>query len=312
LLEKEMSLPKPYLPADIPLTLMAIRAHPDDECFVVGGTLAHYSRLGIRTVLVTCTAGENGEIVDPTMDAEAIRPILGEIRKRELEESCRILGISNLELLGYRDSGMAGTPENDDPRAFNRADLEEATSRLVALVRRYRPQVLITDNEVGGYGHPDHIMANRITHRAFEVAGDPNYRADLGEPYQPLKLYYTEFSNRQVRALWRAMKEQGLEMPWRDENADPDTEPTWGAPDEKITAIIDVRAEVPLKLASLRAHRTQIKPDFWMLTLPQELQIQFLGYETFERAHSLVPAPEHEDDLFAGVTAIADTALRSA
>ncbi len=282
-------------------TVMAVRAHPDDECFVLGGTLARYSRANVRTVLVICTLGENGEIVDPTMDVESIRPLLGEVRRAELEDSARILGVSALEILGYRDSGMAETAENDDPRSFNRADPEEAAARLVRLVRRYRPQVLVTDDETGGYGHPDHVMANRITRRAFEVAGDAGYRPDLGEPYQPLKLYYATFSNRQVRELWQAMRERGLEMPWRRDASDADSAPTWGAPDDAVSAIITARECIPLKLASLRAHRTQIKPDMWMLTMPEDLQMQFLGNEHFYRAQSRVESGDHETDLFEGI-----------
>ncbi|HEV3312441.1 MAG TPA: PIG-L family deacetylase, partial [Chloroflexota bacterium] len=153
---------------DAPLTMMAVRAHPDDECFTVGGSLARYSDERVRTVLVICTGGENGEIVDEELNTPENRERLADVRREELEKSCAILGVTDLEMLGYRDSGMAGTPENDDPRSFNKADVDEATARLVALIRRYRPQVLITDNEEGSYGHPDHITSNKISVAAFD------------------------------------------------------------------------------------------------------------------------------------------------
>ena len=282
-------------------TMMAVRAHPDDECFTVGGCFARYSDLGYRTVLVTCTGGENGEIVDPELDTEEVRANLGEVRMAELEASCQILGVTTLEMLGYRDSGMAETPENDDPRSFNKADLEEATGRLVRLIRKYRPQVLITDNEEGSYGHPDHIMANRITVHAYDKAADEGYRPELGAPFQVQKLYYTAWSVGQVRELWRRMKALGLELPWRRDGEDADTEPTWGLPDEDVGAIVDVRNELPRKTKSLLAHRTQIKPDLWMLTLPEQLQLDFQGYETFQRVRSELSIEGLEDDLFNGV-----------
>ncbi len=171
------------------LTLMAVHAHPDDESIGTGGVLARYADEGIRTVLVTCTGGEVGEIGDPTL---ATPDNLAEIRERELRAACEILGVAHLELLGYRDSGMVGTADNERPDAFARADLDAAAGRLVALIRRYRPQVLVTYDENGFYGHPDHVNANRITVRAFARAGDPAAYRDQGlEPWQPAKLYYT-------------------------------------------------------------------------------------------------------------------------
>jgi N-acetyl-1-D-myo-inositol-2-amino-2-deoxy-alpha-D-glucopyranoside deacetylase len=284
-----------------PLTVMAVRAHPDDECFTVGGTLACYSQRGVRTVLVICTGGENGEIVDEELNTPEIRARLGEVRYEELQESVRILGISDVEMLGYRDSGMAGTPENEDPRSFNKADFDEATGRLVALIRKYKPHVLITDNEEGSYGHPDHIMCNKITVAARDPAADPAYRPDLGPPHQVAKLYYTAFARFQIIGTWRKMKELGLEMPWRRDEDDGDAEPAWGLPDDEIGAMIDIRAQLDQKRRSLLAHHTQIKPDMWMLTLPPEVFEGFLGYETFQRVKSTVPVEGREDDLFAGL-----------
>ena len=152
------------------LTLMVVHAHPDDESISTGGVLARYADEGLRTVLVTCTGGEVGEIADPGL---ATPETLVEVRRRELEQACEILRVGKLHLLGYRDSGMMGTLDNAHPASFHQASLDEATARLVALVRREQPQVLVTYDKNGFYGHPDHIKAHQITAAAYEAAGDP-------------------------------------------------------------------------------------------------------------------------------------------
>ncbi len=199
-----------------PLTLMAVHAHPDDECFGTGGVLIKYASEGVHTVLVTATRGEEGEIHDPDLTEEEARPRLAEIREEELRRAAALLKIGVVEYLGYRDSGMMGTPANEHPESFNKADLDEATGRLVRLIRRYRPQVLVTYNEDGGYGHPDHLQCHRVTVRAFEAAGDPAQYPDAGPAWRPLKLYATAWSRERWRALRAAMRERGIEWP-RDE-----------------------------------------------------------------------------------------------
>ena len=282
------------------LTLMAVHAHPDDECFGGGGTLARYAAEGCNTVLVTCTAGEEGEIVDPDMDPVAVKPRLADVRLGELNAAVGVLGIHHLELLGYRDSGMAGTPANDDPRSFNQADPDDATRRLVALIRRHKPQVLFTYAEDGGYGHPDHLKAHAITVAAFDAAGDPQLYPDAGDPWTPQKLYYCAWLARsQVQGLWRAMRERGLPTTFGE--ADAPEPPEWGTPDDMVTAVIDVRPYVKSKFDALRAHRTQIKRDSPFLLLPDDLIQQYLGAEGFRRAQTRVAAPDQEDDLFAGL-----------
>src|SRR5262245_43595554 len=164
------------------LTLMAVHAHPDDEAIGTGGVLARYADEGLRTVLVTCTGGEVGEISDSRL---ATPETLAEVRRKELLQACAILRVGRLHLLGYRDSGMMGTPDNAHPASFYQASLEEATARLVALVRRERPQVLVTYDERGFYGHPDHIRANQITVAAFGAAGDPTRWPRSGPAWQP-------------------------------------------------------------------------------------------------------------------------------
>lgn len=285
-------------------TLMAVHAHPDDECMGGGATLARYAAQGYTAVLVTCTNGEEGEIVDPDMDEAEVRPRLGDVRIGELNAAVGIFGITHLELLGYRDSGMAGTPANDDPRSFNKADFDGATRRLVALIRKHQPDVIFSYAEDGGYGHPDHIMAHKITVAAFDAAGDPA-RYTEGDPstanlWTPRKLYYTSWLARsQAQGLWRALRERGLPIPFGDPDA---TEPPdWGTPDDMITAQIDVRDFVPAKIDALRAHRSQIKRDSMFLSLPDDLMREYMGVEGFRRARSRVDAPEREDDLFEGI-----------
>ena len=285
-----------------PLTLMAVHAHPDDECGT-GGTFARYAAEGCNTVLVTCTKGEEGEIVDPDMDPAKIKPILGDVRLGELNASVGVLCIGHLEMLGYRDSGMAGTPPNEDPRSFNKADPAEATGRLVTLIRKYRPHVMFSYNEDGSYGHPDHIMAHKITVAAFDAAGDPTLFPGHGAPWTPQKLYYTSWMSRsRFRKMWYTLRERGLKMPWGDPDA---TEPPEdaGTPDELITTLVDVRPYIQAKMDCFRAHRSQIRFDRGFLNFADEpdLVLEFIGTEAFIRVRTRVDAPETEDDLFAGL-----------
>lgn len=190
------------------LTLMAVFAHPDDEVWT-GAAMATYAKEGVRTVLVTATLGEEGEIHDPDLDPEEARGRLGEIRRAELDRSAAIFGIDTVHILGYRDSGMAGTPANENPANFHNADHEEAVGRLVRLIRQERPQVLITDNERGTYGHPDHIAAHRITVAAFDAAGDQSRFPEAGPAWQPQKLYYTAFPRSSFVRMRDLMRERG-------------------------------------------------------------------------------------------------------
>src|SRR5919202_6707939 len=215
-----------------PLTLMAVHAHPDDECFGTGGVLIKYAEEGVRTALVTATRGEEGEIHDPDLTEEEARPRLAEIREEELRRATALLRVGVQEFLGYRDSGMMGTPANEHPESFNKADLDEATGRLVRLIRTYRPQVLVTYNEDGGYGHPDHLQCHRITARAFDAAGDPARYPDAGPAWQPLKLYATAWSRERWLALRAAMRERGIEWPFgRDEDEEQGGEGAQGTPE---------------------------------------------------------------------------------
>jgi mycothiol conjugate amidase Mca len=290
----------PGVPGPEPLTIMAVHAHPDDEAIGTGGIIARYADEGVRTVLVTCTGGEVGEIADPSM---ATPENLAEVRERELRAACEILGIADLELLGYRDSGMAGTPDNEHPRAFARADLDEATGRLVGLVRRYRPQVLVTYDENGFYGHPDHIQANRIAVRAFRAAGDPSAYPELGlEAWAPLKLYYTAVARSNLARFAERLAAYGIEPPLRGEPVEGDADALpFGTPDELVTTVVDVSPVVERKRRALWAHATQMGQNVFFAQLPPALFDELFGQESFQRVESAVDAPLPETDLFAGL-----------
>jgi mycothiol conjugate amidase Mca len=278
-----------------PLTLMTVHAHPDDEAIGTGGVLARYADEGFRTVLVTCTGGEVGEIADPGM---ATADNLAEVREKELLAACEILKVSQLHLLGYRDSGMAGTPDNDHPDSFHRADLEEATGKLVALIRQERPHVVVTYDDSGFYGHPDHINANRISVAAFEAAPDPGRYPESGPAWQPLKLYYTAVPRSALETFAKLMLEAGITPPFETVEG---VEPPFGTPDELVTTYVNVSDQVERKHQALLAHATQMGPEVFFSKLPPSLFNAIFSMETFQRVKSLRPAPEEEDDLFAGL-----------
>src|ERR1700689_4420147 len=204
-----------------PLTLMAVHAHPDDEAISTGGILARYSAHGVRTVLVTCTNGELGDAPggikpgEPGHDEAVVVPL----RRHELEASCEVLGVTNLELLGYHDSGMEGWPQNDAPDSFWRTPVPVAASRLAALLRTFEPQVVVTYDENGFYGHPDHIQANRVT------------RAAIAECGTPAKLYYTAVARSRMRGFRATLAEHGIEAGVQEIEDMPEI----GTPDELIT-----------------------------------------------------------------------------
>jgi mycothiol conjugate amidase Mca len=281
------------------LTIMAVHAHPDDEVFSTGGTLAKYADEGIHTVLITCTRGEEGEIVDPEMNVEEVKPRLGEVREAELRCAVAALGIQTHEYLGYRDSGMDGTESNQNPASFHMADQDEATGRLVRLVRRYRPHVLMSYDENGSYGHPDHIKAHQITVRAFEAAGDAAAYPEAGPAWQPRKLYFSGLSRGQFERWRRMAEEAGMESEWLRRRTD-DERPR-GLPQERITTVVDVTPYLERKRAAFRCHRSQIARDSLMLTVPEDFARRAMYDEAFIRVRSLVEAPLPEDDLFAGL-----------
>jgi N-acetyl-1-D-myo-inositol-2-amino-2-deoxy-alpha-D-glucopyranoside deacetylase len=283
-----------------PLTLMAVFAHPDDEAFGIGGTMARYGAdPEVRVVLVCATRGEAGEISDPKL---ATPERLGEAREQELRCACSLFGVAALHFLGYRDSGMAGTPENQDPRALAMADADQAVGRIVALIRRERPHVVVTHDETGGYGHPDHVAVHRHTKAAFAAAGDPAcYPEQIAgglEPHEPAKLYYTAIPRRYFRALIAKLQELGMPVPDRFlERLDA----PWGLPDEACTTDVPVSDYWDRKRAAIQCHATQLKPDNFFSILPLDVARELQACECFQLAVSTVGADEGSHDLFAGL-----------
>ncbi|HKX71739.1 MAG TPA: PIG-L family deacetylase, partial [Acidimicrobiales bacterium] len=205
------------MPEPVPC-LLTVHAHPDDEASKGAGTVARYHAKGVRTVLVTCTGGEAGEILNPAMDRPEVVADLPAIRRRELARSAEIIGYDEVVLLGYRDSGMPDTESNAHPDAFANADFDEAVGRLVAVVRRERPQVIVTyPDDQSRYPHPDHLRVHDISVPAFDRAGDPDAYPEAGEPWQPLKLYYSVWARKRIEAMHRRFRELELESPFSDE-----------------------------------------------------------------------------------------------
>ncbi|MEC3995388.1 PIG-L family deacetylase [Actinacidiphila sp. DG2A-62] len=274
---------------DRPLTLMAVHAHPDDEATGTGGVLARYAAEGVRTVLVTCTDGGCGDGPegvkpgDPGHDAAAVALM----RRQELEASRAVLRISDLEMLGYADSGMMGWPTNDAPGAFWRTPVEEAAARLAALMRHYRPDVVVTYDENGFYGHPDHIQAHRVTMAALELI-----------ELTP-KVYWTTAPRSMMRRFGEVMREFGAEMPEPD-SAEAAAMAEIGLPDDEITTWVDATAFSGQKFDALAAHASQGENIFF-LKMGKERFGELMGVETFVRVRDTTGAAVPENDLFAGL-----------
>ena len=280
------------------LCLLAVHAHPDDESSKGAGLAAKYAEQGIRTVLVTCTGGEAGDILNPAMDQPGVLENLAAIRQDELRQATGILAYSAVYLLGYHDSGMPKTDWNERPDNFHNADRDEAVGRLVAIIRKERPQVLLTyGDEQHFYGHPDHIKVHEISVPAFDAAGDPTYRPDLGPAWQPSKMYFTGWSPRRQKALDGLYEELGIERP---QQRRPPRELPEGWED-RFTTMVDVSDYFEHRKSALLAHRTQIDPTGQWFRLPDDAVRKVFPWEEFALARSLVPTEPPEDDLFAGI-----------
>jgi mycothiol S-conjugate amidase len=277
--------------------LLSIHAHPDDEASKGAPTVAKYKTEGVRAVLVTCTGGEEGDILNPAMDRPEIRADLAAVRKRELEAASALIGYDELVLLGYRDSGMPDSEANARTDAFANADLDEAVGRLVQIIRREQPQVILTyGDDQQGYPHPDHLRVHDISLPAFDLAGDHTYRPDLGDPFTPLKMYYSVWSRARVEATHKKFVELGLESPFSD---DWFTRPSQ---DDRVTTSIDIEPWFDVRLEALLAHATQVDPEsaFWF-GLPREIARTVHPFEDYILAHSRVETSVPESDLFAGI-----------
>ena len=273
--------------------LLGIFAHPDDEGSMSGAIL-QYSITGVETGLVCATRGEVGEIADPAL---ATPENLGEVREGEMRAAAEMLGVRNLWFLGYRDSGMAGTAENQDPRAFNQASAAEVVGKLVGIIRQFRPQVMVTFDESGGYGHPDHIAIYRHTTSAFYAAADAVQYPEHGPAHMVSKLYYTAFPRSIIREMGEWMKSQNYEGSFS--NLDPEQ---LGIPDEQISVWLNVERWQETKARSWSMHRTQMNSNIAMAQLPQEIQRRWRSHEYYQLAATRVgPDVKGENDLFARV-----------
>ena len=283
------------------LGLLAVHAHPDDEAILTGGVLARAAAEGRRVAVVTCTGGERGQIAGEGFDPEEVGPRLGEVRAAELARALELLGAGPSRMLGYRDSGMRGDPGNDDPRSFWQAPFDDAVGRLVEHIRAFRPDVLVTYDAYGGYGHPDHIQAHRVALVAVEAAAVAALYPDAGRPWRTPKVYFATLPKTAVIRANRLLAERGLPSPFADAERPEDVlEGTW---DHEITTVVDVRPWLDRKLAALKAHATQLGPDSFFLNVPDDLGELAFGTEWFVRHRSDVHAPNPEHDLFTGLHA---------
>ena len=293
------------LASDAPRRILFVHAHPDDEAIGTGATMAHYAATGAHVTLVTCTLGEEGEIHVPALaQLEAAQADqLGGYRITELAAACAALGVTDYRFLGgagrFRDSGMMGLPTNEHPRAFWGADLDAAAGLLVEVIREVRPQVLVTYDPNGFYGHPDHIQAHRVAMRAAELAG----------PDTPAKIYWTA-TPRSVLEAGMATFAGSSDNPFGDIEKVEDL--PFGTPDEDIAARIDAHEFAEHKQAALRAHASQIPATSWLFTIASNFGSEFMGVEHYTLAQG-VRGPGSgpygwEDDLFAGLDIPAEPA----
>ncbi|GAB2456419.1 mycothiol conjugate amidase Mca [Jatrophihabitans fulvus] len=284
---------------------MAVHAHPDDESSKGAATMARYVHEGVDVLVVTCTGGERGSILNPALEGRAdIEANISEIRRAEMTRAREILGVRQ-HWLGFVDSGLPeGDPLPPLPEGcFALAPVEDGVERLVREMRSFRPHVVTTYDERGGYPHPDHIRTHEISVGAFEAAGDPDRFADAGDPWQPLKLYYNGgFSRERMTLLHEAMVAKGLESPFEEWFKRMDERAKAEKPREpKITTRVPCGDFFEQRDAALLAHETQVDPNGWFFKVPLDMQRELWPTEDFELARSLVDSEIPEDDLFAGI-----------
>ena len=278
---------------------MAVHAHPDDESSKGAATMARYVAEGVDVHVVTCTGGERGSVLNPKLaHDESVLANLTDVRRREMDSARAILGVRQ-DWLGWVDSGLPeGNPLPPLPDGcFALMDVEVAAEPLVRLVRSFRPHVMTTYDENGGYPHPDHIMCHKISVHAFEAAADPERYPDAGPPWQPLKLYYNQtFSKARTTALHEVMLAEGLESPYGEWLKN------WEDREERdITTRVPCSDWFEVRDRALIAHATQVDPDGPWFACPRELQARAWPTEDFELARSVIDTTVPEDDLFAGV-----------
>ena len=266
------------------LRLLTVHAHPDDEASKGASTIARYSAENAHSVLVCCTGGEAGDILNPALQNSETEENLPQVRAEELALSAKIIGYNRVVMLGYRDSGMPESEHNDNPEAFMNAPFDNAVGKLVTIIREEKPQVIVTyPDERKGYNHPDHLMVHDISLPAFEAAGDPEKYPDSGEPWQPSKIYETVWSRARIEGLHKKFLELGLESPYDE---------SWfkrRSQDHRITTRIDISDWWEIRGQALRAHATQVDPDspFWF-GLPDEHARTVHPFDDYVLVRSLV------------------------
>lgn len=260
--------------------------------------MAKYASEGVRVVLVCATGGEAGDILNPRMDKPGILEKMSEVRKAELETACDILGVEQIYYLGYRDSGMPETETNKHPDAFCNADPQEAIGKLVEIIRKERPEVVLGYDESRGYEHPDHVAVHEWGTQAWRDAADPTKFPDRGEAWEASKLYYfATFSKARMQLLHDAATEKGIETPFGGwiENWE-----TIGFEDPRVDARVDCSDFIELRSKALLAHATQIDPDSFWFAIPDDMQREIYPHEDYTLVESRVPTDLPEEDLFAG------------
>jgi LmbE family N-acetylglucosaminyl deacetylase len=265
-------------------TILLVHAHPDDECIATGGVMARAHHDGVRVVLLTATRGEEGDIHN--MDAAAVRPRLGEVRTAELMRSCEILGVDRQEFLGYRDSGMAGSASNQDPRSFHATPLDEAAARVAGYLREERPDVVVTYTPDGTYWHPDHVKAHQATFAALDLL--------RAEGWEPSKAYTHAVPRSAVEQIELRARETGATLPI-------EVGQIVGIPDTDITTVVDVSAFLGQKRAAFLSHLSQYEPDSPFSTIAAQIFEATLGTERFILARGSLGEGSPESDLFAGL-----------
>lgn len=276
------------------LSVLAAFGHPDDEGFGCGGLLAMLADRGARITMICATNGDVGEISDPGL---ATPETLGQVRREEMRRAMNVTGIADVRFLGYRDSGMQGTEDNDHPYSLLQAEPSRVVAQVVEVIRETRPDVVLTHDPTGGYGHPDHVTIQSHVTQAYSLAADPGYvtGGDTGAaPWQPRLLYWVCFPRSNFRRMWQLMVDAGITPPFASQEVE-----TIGTPDELVTTVVDVSAYVDVKIESLNCHRTQIDPNGPFSQLPEHLLRESMSTEYFALA-----APKNagnDADLLAGL-----------
>ncbi len=279
------------------LRMMTIHAHPDDESSKGAGSVALYSDAGVKATLVCCTGGEEGDILNPAMDLPEVRENIGAVRREELAKAAKIIGYRDVHYLGYRDSGMPESEANNNPECFANAPLDEAVERLVRLIREEKPHVIVTyPDDQQGYQHPDHLKVFDISIPAWEAAGDPTKFLQSGDPWTPLKLYYTTWSRARIEALHAMFKKLELESPFNDAWFDRPSQ------DHRITTKINVSDHSQRRTDALLAHATQVDPEspFWF-GLPSDKSAEAYPWDDYILAFNRAGPIGEEKDLFEGI-----------